>query len=115
MMNLPEVYIKSKWKTDAGFNKEAFEDCQLAIDYLTKLTFERGDDYNVVGYTPILGEKIMTKFGVQKRIIKYDKELRPLDYWKDRFWDLSMLADKRKKLADKRELRKTQKTKTKKK
>ena len=76
-MNLPEIFLKAKWKTEAGYHKEAHEDCQLAIDYLTKLTIERGDDYMVVGYTPILGEKIMTKFGVQKRIVKYDKELRP--------------------------------------
>lgn len=114
-MNLPEVFLKAKWKTEAGYHKESHEDCQLAIDYLTKLTIERGDDYMVVGYTPILGEKIMTKFGVQKRIVKYDKELRPLEYWKDRYWDLSLLAHKRMKLQEKKNERKLQKTKTKKK
>lgn len=112
-MNLPEVFLKAKWKTESKFHKECFEDCQLAVDYLTKLTLERGDDYNVVGYTPILGEKIMTRFGIQKRIVKYDKELRPLDYWKDRFWDLSLLAHKRMKLQEKQAERKANKTKTK--
>ena len=110
-MNLPEVYLKAKWKTESGFHKETFEDCQLALDYLTKLTIERGEDYNVIGYTPILGEKIMTKYGVQKRILKYDKESRPLDYWKDRYWDLSLLSHKRLKTQEKKEQRKLTKTK----
>ena len=93
-MNLAVIIETTKWMSKAGFHKEAIDECDRAIDYLTKA--ERDGKDKVITYIPIWGEPIITKYGRSKRVDGYDKkENKSIEFWKDRFYDNIMLFTQR--------------------
>lgn len=93
-MNIALTIEQTKWMSKAGYHKEALEECDKAIEYLVKA--ENEGKTKVTTYLPIFGEPIMTKYGVSKRVVGYDKkESKSVEFWKDRFYDLILLYTQR--------------------
>lgn len=93
-MNLAVIIETTKWMSKAGYNREAIDLCNDAIDYLTKAEREGKD--KIITYLPIWGEPIMTKYGKSKRVDGYDKkENKLIEFWKDRFFANILLFTQR--------------------
>ena len=95
-MNVSLTIEQTKWFIDAKNYKEALELAQNSITYLANQSREHGNEFIVPAYLPIFGEWIMTRSGKQKKVLRYDKkETKSVDYWKERFWELYLLAERK--------------------
>ncbi len=95
-MNVSLTIEQTKWLIDSKNFNEAMDLAQQSITYLANHSREHGGDYIVPAYLPIFGEWIMTSKGKQKRVLRYDKkETKSVDYWKERFWELYLSAEKK--------------------
>ena len=95
-MNVSLTIEQTKWFIDAKNYKEAMELSQNNITYLANQSREHGNEFIVPAYLPIFGEWIMTRSGKQKKVLRYDKkETKSVDYWKERFWELYLSAEKK--------------------
>lgn len=95
-MNVSLTIEQTKWFIDSKNFKEAMELSQNNITYLANQSREHGNEFIVPAYLPIFGEWIMTSTGKQKKVLRYDKkETKSVDYWKERFWELYLSAEKK--------------------
>lgn len=95
-MNVSLTIEQTKWFIDSKNFKEAMELSQNNITYLANQSREHGNEFIVPAYLPIFGEWIMTRSGKQKKVLRYDKkETKSVDYWKERFWELYLSAEKK--------------------
>jgi hypothetical protein len=95
-MNVSLTIEQTKWFIDSKNYKEALDLAQNSITYLANQSREHGNEFIVPAYLPIFGEWIMTRSGKQKRVLRYDKkETKSVDYWKERFWELYLSAEKK--------------------
>ena len=93
-MNVALIIEQVKWMSKAGYHKEAIDECNRAIDFLT--LSEKEGKTKVITYIPLFGEPIMTKYGKAKRVDGYDKkENKSIEFWKDRFFDCILLFTQR--------------------
>ena len=95
-MNVSLTIEQTKWFIDSKNYKEALDLAQNSITYLANQSREHGNEFIVPAYLPIFGEWIMTRDGKQKKVLRYDKkETKSVDYWKERFWELYLLAERK--------------------